>query len=164
MANQLIVCYSTDLNMVSLKPPGELCFFGDQSFLSNFYATKIKHKGCIYMSAEHLFQAEKCVKASDREKIRNAETAKKAKILGRFVELRPEWDEKKCDIMEAILRLKFRKKSKLKRLLRETGDVKLTHLNYWHDTFWGSCACTQHKRTGKNMLGEILMKIRAETE
>lgn len=148
--------------MVSIKP-GEICFLGDQqSFLSNFYAVEIKHKGHVYQSAEHFFQAAKCAKESDRVKIRNAETAKKAKIVGRFVELRSDWNEKKVALMTSIIRLKFLRKKKLQRLLRETGDVKLTQLNYWHDTFWGACACSQHRRTGKNMLGEILMKIRAE--
>lgn len=147
--------------MVSLRP-GELCFLNEHSFLSNFYLSDIKYRGCVYNTAEHLFQAVKCSKESDKEKIRSAITPKMAKIRGRFVEERADWDEKKVEIMEKILRIKFRKKSKLKRLLCETGDVQLTHLNYWHDTFWGSCACTKHKRTGQNMLGVLLMKIRAE--
>lgn len=147
--------------MVSIKP-GELCFLGEHSFLSNFYLSGIIYKGYVYKTAEHLFQVAKCVKESDKEKIRRATTAKMAKILGRFVEERPDWDVCKIDIMEKILRKKFQKKSKLRRLLVETGDVQLIHLNYWHDTFWGTCACSQHKRTGQNILGTILMKIRAE--
>lgn len=147
--------------MVSIKP-GELCFLDGHSFLSNFYILDVKHKGHVYKSAEHLYQIAKCVKENDREKIRKASTPRTAKILGRFVEVRPDWEEKKVDIMEKILRIKFKKKSRLNRMLCETNDVQLTHLNYWHDTFWGTCACTQHKRTGKNMLGVLLMKIRAE--
>lgn len=147
--------------MVSMKP-GELCFYGRSSFLSNFYLVDIKHDGHNYRTAEHLYQAEKCVKESDREKIRRALTPRMAKILGRFVELRPDWEKEKVSIMEKILRKKFQKKSKLIRLLRETGEVQLVHLNFWHDIFWGTCACTQHKRTGENMLGVLLMKIRAE--
>lgn len=147
--------------MVSLRP-GELCFLDGSSFLSNFYLTNVKNRGHYYKSAEHLYQTAKCVKQSDKDKIHSATTPRTAKILGRFVEVRPDWEERKVDIMEKILRIKFQKKSRLNRLLRETGNVKLVHLNYWHDTFWGSCACTQHKRTGQNMLGTILMKIRAE--
>lgn len=151
--------------MVSLKP-GELCFLGDQqdSFLSNFYLADIKFKVWTYKSVEHLFQATKCVKESDIDKIHNAETPRKAKILGRFVETRPDWEKNKVAIMDRILRIKFLKKVKLKRMLRNTGDLKLTHLNYWHDTFWGCCVCSQHKRAGENMLGTLLMKIRAEIE
>lgn len=157
-----VVCFHLKkLNMVSLRP-GELCFLSEESFLSNFYLLDVKHRGRAYKTAEHLFQIAKCAKESDAEKIRNAPTAKIAKILGRFVEVRSDWEEKKVQIMENILRIKFQKKSKLRRLLHETGNVQLTHLNYWHDTFWGACACSQHKRTGQNMLGALLMKIRAE--
>lgn len=136
-------------------------FRNNHFFLSNFYLIDIKYRGHIYKSAEHLFQAEKCVEESDREKIRNAVTPKLAKIRGRFVKMRSDWELKKTEIMEKILRLKFRK-SKMKKMLRETGDAQLIELNYWHDTFWGVCTCTMHKRTGMNMLGIILMKIRDE--
>lgn len=149
--------------MVSMKP-GEICFYGEQSFLSNFYRLDVKHRGRAYKTAEHLYQLAKCVKQSDKEKIRNAPTPRAAKILGRFVEIRPDWEDKKMDIMENILRIKFQKRSRLNRMLCETGDVKLTHLNFWHDTFWGVCACAQHKRTGQNILGVLLMKIRAENQ
>lgn len=142
------------LNMVSL-------FRNEHSFLSNFYLTDIKYKGIVYRSAEHVFQAAKCSNERDREKIRNALSPKSAKILGRFVAMRPDWDAEKAKVMEVILRLKFRN-ARLKRLLRETGDAELIEQNYWHDTFWGVCTCTKHKRTGLNTLGTILMKIRAD--
>lgn len=149
--------------MVSIKSD-ELCFLGENSFLSNFYLKDIKYKNHVYKSAEHLFQTAKCIKESDREKIRNTISGKLAKINGRFVEMKPNWNEKRVIAMENVLRVKFRKKSKLNRMLRDTGDVKLVHLNFWHDTFWGCCACSQHKRSGQNMLGVLLMKIRAESE
>lgn len=150
--------------MVTLKP-GELCFLADQdSFLSNFYPVDIKYNGQTFKSAEHFYQAMKCEKECDAQKIYFAQNARKAKIMGRFVELQPNWSDKKVNFMVRILRIKFLKKTKLKKQLRETGDVKLTQLNYWHDTFWGCCVCSQHKRAGKNMLGRILMKIRAEIE
>lgn len=132
-------------------------------FLSNFYKTEIYYRGHVYKSAEHMFQAAKCLKKSDREKIRNAKTAKTAKILGRFVKLRRNWDLDRVRVMEGILRMKFRN-AKLKRLLRETGDRMLIEGNYWHDTFWGVCGCTKHERTGQNLLGKILMKIRSEID
>lgn len=130
-------------------------------FLSNFYLTEIRYKNHVYKSVEHAFQAAKCLKLSDHDKIRNAETPKAAKILGRFVELKPNWDVDRIKVMESILRIKFRK-AKLRRLLRETGNMDLIEENFWHDTFWSVCACTKHVRTGQNMLGKILMKIRFE--
>lgn len=140
----------------------ELSFNNEQNFfLSNFYLRDIKYKGHVYKSAEHLFQVEKCAEQSDKEKIRNVMTPKLAKIRGKFVKMIVNWELEKTEIMEKILRLKFRK-SRMKKLLRGTGNARLVELNYMHDTFWGVCTCTTHKRTGMNMLGNILMKIRAD--
>lgn len=140
----------------------ELCFMDGYSFLSNFYMSPIIYNSRLYPSAEHFFQAVKCAKKCDQEKIRNTECPRSAKIIGRFVETRVDWEKNKVKAMEKILRMKFRKQSKMRRLLRETGDVPLMYINYWHDTFWGCCTCTQHKRTGENMLGVLLMKIRGK--
>lgn len=149
--------------MVSLRR-GELCFLNENSFLSNFYLSDIKYKDHVYRSAEHLFQTVKCANESDKEKIRNVLSPKSAKIIGRFVKIRDNWEVDKVEVMRRILREKFRKRSKLNRLLCETDDTPLIALNYWHDTFWGVCSCTQHKRTGRNMLGELLMQIRAKSK
>lgn len=159
---KLVVFYSFKLNS-RIEELSEMVssFRHEYFFLSNFYMEDIKYRGRIYKSAEHMFQIAKCTKKSDREKIRNAETPRSAKIIGRFVQMRPHWDVDQVDIMETIIRCKFRN-PKLKQLLRETGDMELTEQNYWHDTFWGVCGCSKHERTGLNMLGKILMKIRDE--
>lgn len=134
-------------------------FRGSYFFLSNEYLVNIKSEDFIYKSAEHLYQTASCLKRSDRERIRNAETAKTAKVIGKCVKKRPHWDVDKVKTMEKVLRLKFRK-SKLKKMLLETDGMDLINQNYMHDTFWGVCGCTLHKRRGLNMLGKILMKIR----
>lgn len=137
------------------------CDDGD-CFLSNFYLTPIMYGGRTYQSAEHLYQAATCVERIDRDKIRETTSPRSVKILARFLKKRPEWDnEKLIRTMFKTLKLKFRK-AWLKKLLQATGDAKLVHLNYWHDTFYGVCICTQHKRTGKNWLGVLLMKLRDE--
>lgn len=144
----------------------ELFFLADQTdqFLSNFYSDDIYYKFSTYKSAEHFYQATKCKKDSDIEKIHSAESAREAKILGKFVEPRPNWTKIKAGVMEKILRIKFLKNKRMKKLLRNTGNTTLIQLNYWHDTYWGCCICTQHARTGQNMLGTILMKIRAKID
>lgn len=139
-------------------------FLNENSFLSNFYLSNIRYKGHIYRSVEHLFQAVRCANESDKEKIRNVLSPKSAKIVGRFVKVRDNWEEHKVDVMRKILQMKFRKQSRLRRMLRNTNNTPLIALNYWHDTFWGVCACTQHARTGQNVLGELLMEIRDKTE
>lgn len=143
------------------KPSGKvLIFLGDYFFLSNLYMANIMQSGEVYKSAEHCYQAARCARRSEREKILNAETSKSAKVLGRFVIERHHWDVDKIRIMEKILRLKFRDR-KLKKQLQKTGDMELINQNYHHDLEWGVCGCTHHMKTGQNMLGKILMKIRA---
>lgn len=132
-------------------------FRNQHFFLSNFYLSDIKYEGTY----EHLFQSEKCAKQNDKEIIRNAATPKMVKIYGRSIKMRSDWECVKAETMEKILRLKFND-LKLGKLLKETGDVQLIEQNYWHDTFWGVCTCSKHKRTGLNKLGFILMKIRDE--
>lgn len=137
----------------------------EQCFLSNFFlSTPIIYKNFVYDSAEHLFQAALCCEKRDRDKIRNTKSPKSAKILGRFLKKRSHCtDRKLLKAMYKVLKLKFDDNT-LKTLLRETSNTQLIQLNYWHDTFWGICTCTQHKRFGKNWLGILLMKIRANSK
>lgn len=87
---------------------------------------------------------------------------KKLKIVGRFIEHNPDWDDaKKTELMGKILKKKFNK-LKLKKMLLETGKAEIIYINYWHDTFWGVCVCSTHKRTGQNILGGLLAKIRLQ--
>lgn len=139
------------------------CFNGEKlSFLSNFYPMKILYKTNAYASAEHLFQTAKCLHKKDRDLIRAAATPKLARIRGFFVKaVRSDWDSLKIGVMKAVLHQKF-KRSKLRKLLCETGSAPIIQLNNIHDTFWGVCACTRHKRDGENILGELLMEVREE--
>lgn len=140
------------------------CFNDELSFLSNFYLSHIRVFNHGYKSAEHLYQTLKCANESDKKKIRKTETPRQAKILSKFIETRSDWnEEKKTEIMETVLKLKF-KKRKLRNRLINTDDAELIYLNYWHDTFWGVCMCTTHNRTGQNQLGVLLMKLRSSEE
>lgn len=136
-----------------------LIFRGEYFFLSNQYLSEIKWNEKIIKSAEHFYQASKCLRKNDREKILSAPTAKVARLIGRFVEVRPHWNVDRVQLMEYILKIKFCK-GELKKLLRKTGDMLLINQNFNHEMFWGVCGCTKHQRGGMNMLGKILMKIR----
>lgn len=145
--------------------------FAEHSFLSNLFEEKFLYRQRCYDSAEHAFQAAKCLKKSDKKKICNIVSPKSTTIYGRFFEERTDWNAVKIKIMENILRAKFRSRlfsmddEPLGNLLKKkTGDKQLVAINYWHDRFWGVCVCTKHAYTGQNMIGEIIMKIRAELE
>lgn len=132
-------------------------FRNEHSYLSNFHPCLIKVRDLTFTSTEACFQACKCTNPADRNKFVGI-SPKEAKSLGRKVTLRPDWDGVKVDCMYKTLKLKF-KDPELKAKLLATGSEELQEGNYWNDCFWGI-----DLKTGKglNMLGKLLMKLRAE--
>jgi ribA/ribD-fused uncharacterized protein len=131
-------------------------FTGPNRFLSNFYPCEVQFEGYLYPTVEHAFQAAKSTNQEVREAIRLAETPSQAKTLGRQVDLRPDWEEVKLDIMLGLLREKFSSPFMKRRLLL-TGDRTLIEGNTWGDTYWGV-----YRTKGENHLGRLLMQVREE--
>ncbi len=132
-------------------------FTGDHDFLSNFHQSPIEGDGIVYATVEHAFQAAKTFDRAEKQSVAEATTPGAAKRLGRKVQLRPDWEQVKIGIMEDLVRLKFTTHADLRDKLLATGDGELVEGNTWNDRFWGVC-----RGQGRNELGKILMKIRAE--
>lgn len=111
----------------------------------------------VWPTAEHLYQASKTLRHADIERIHAAATPGQAKRLGRFVELRSDWERAKLDVMRSVLRAKFAKGTPELAYLLATGDHQLVECNTWGDTFWGV-----YRGMGRNWLGFLLMGVRAE--
>ena len=140
--------------MLQKKAPID-CFDGDNSFLSNFYLCPVEYDGIEYQNSEAAFQAQKTLDVSTRvDKFSNA-SPKDAKRFGRKVDLRPDWNDIRIDIMRDIVTAKFTQNPVLLNKLLQTGDVELIEGNWWNDTFWGVC-----NGKGENNLGKILMSVR----
>lgn len=137
-------------------------FSGANEFLSNFYPCEIFYLDQMFKTTEAAFQAAKTTDHQQRLAIADADTPGQAKRLGRRVDLRPDWEEIKVQVMLDILRLKFTKGSELARRLDDTGNAILVEGTTWHDQYWGVCKCDTHKGHGRNMLGQLLMKVREE--
>lgn len=137
-------------------------FTGQYEFLSNFYLYPVIFEDVEYPSNEHAFQAAKTTNEAQRWKIANAETAGKAKRLGRMLSLREHWDIKiRYDVMLKLLSAKF--SGELSEGLRLTGDSILIEGNHWHDNTWGRCSCENCQDVmGHNMLGWMLMQLRTK--
>jgi ribA/ribD-fused uncharacterized protein len=134
-------------------------FRGQYSFLSNMHPVRIPYQGLYYPSVEHAYQASKTLKQWDREPIRTNPDPVSAKKMGRQLQIRPDWEEVKLDIMRELLSLKFNYPHLSQRLL-QTNPKYLKEGNTWHDNFWGSCTCLKCNDVGENHLGKLLMDIR----
>jgi len=139
-------------------------FVGDYAFLSNFYPCEISFvfTGDAFKptvkapSVEHAYQAQKATNIWDVLKVVNCYKAGDAKRMGRNIKIRPEWEAIKLEVMEDLLRLKFKSPVLLKMLLA-TGDHELVEGNTWGDIYWGVCG-----KGGQNHLGRLLMMLRDE--
>ena len=126
---------------------------------SNLAPYPIKLNGEIWNSAEHYYQFRKFEKTDPEyaQKIKEAPTPKEAKLLSLKNNNYPNnWDELKIDILGEAVKVKFESYPELKKLLLSTGDEELIEANP-DDYFWGE----GKDGTGKNMMGKILMEVRA---
>jgi ribA/ribD-fused uncharacterized protein len=130
-------------------------FQGDYRWLSNFERCEILYKGILYKSSEAAFQAQKTLNIKARYIFAKL-NAREAKTMGAIVNIRPDWEDVKLEIMEEICRVKFNL-HQFKAKLIDTGMMNIIESNYWGDTYWGIC-----DGIGENNLGKIIMKIREE--
>lgn len=129
-------------------------FRGNNYYLSNFYERDVTCFGLTFKNNEAAFHAMKCPERASEFCDLDPSAAKK---LGRHVQLRPDWEQIKEDIMYEVCRAKFTQHEDLKARLLSTGSAQLIEGNDWNDREWGVC-----NSEGKNKLGKILMRIREE--
>ena len=139
-------------------------FEGEYRFLSNFFSSPIKVNTAagifVFPSVENAYQAAKCNKISDIKQFTDC-FAGVAKKLGRNVELRPDWNKIRLQVMTNLVEIKFQTNAELKHKLLQTEHLQLVEGNYWHDNYWGNCICTKCSNIeGQNHLGKILMQLR----
>jgi ribA/ribD-fused uncharacterized protein len=126
---------------------------------SNFSRHPVTLKGKVWPTSEHYFQAQKFPGTEHEEAIRNAPGPGEAARMGRQRSrpLRPDWEQVKDDVMREVVLAKFTQHEDLRRALLDTGDAELVEHTandaYWADGGDGS---------GRNMLGIILMEVRAQ--
>lgn len=140
-----------------------LHFRGEYDFLSNFYNSEVTYDGITYDNNEAAFQAMKTMDLKER-KLFSHRSPSSAKLEGRQLRLRTDWEEVKENIMHEIVLAKFTQNKNLGMKLLLTGDEELVEgTTGWHDNIWGNCDCTKCKNIiGQNKLGKILMRVREE--
>ncbi len=125
---------------------------------SNFAPYGIELDGLWWPTTEHYFQAQKFTDTPYVEKVRCASTPKQAAEIGRDrqLPLRLDWERVKDDVMRRAVLRKFETHAALREILLATGEEDIVE-NAKHDYYWG---CGQNG-SGKNMLGQILVEVRA---
>ncbi|MBZ5590473.1 MAG: NADAR domain-containing protein [Acidobacteriia bacterium] len=122
---------------------------------SNFSPTPIVIEGRDYPTVEHYYQASKASTDWEHELIRAARSPKEAKLLGCRVQLRPDWENVKVNLMRTGLLAKFRQHPRCRALLLETGDVPIHEVSPG-DNEWGRI-----NGSGRDLLGRLLVEVRA---
>lgn len=137
-----------------------------------FYGSKEQPYGCFsnfsvhgfeldklwWPTSEHYFQAQKFAGTPHVEEVRRAQSPKQAAMRGRSRArpLRADWEQVKDDVMRRGVLRKFETHADLRATLLGTGDEEIVE-NAPGDYYWG-CGSDG---SGKNMLGQILMEVRA---
>lgn len=138
-------------------------FKDDYEEYSNFYQVRISYDGFIFDSVEIAFVAAKTKDRYIRYTLSKLEASDsgKAKVIGRKLKLRENWEIIKVPTMVKLIDQKFNY-SKFSEKLLSSGGAEIIEGNYWHDNFWGDCYCNKCKNIpGQNKLGKILMKKRS---
>lgn len=133
-------------------------FKGEYAFLSNFYPASFVYNNFYWPNSEAAYQAMKSLDPAVHSTFASYSNPGQAKRAGKTVEMRPDWDSVKRDIMLDIVYLKFKQNPELQAKLLATGTARLEEGNVWKDTYWG--VCPPYSGKGENQLGKILMTVR----
>ncbi len=126
---------------------------------SNFSPHPTLIDGHLWMTTEHYFQAMKFLGSDDAwfAAIRDAKVPADTKKMGNSREhkIRPDWEEKKDDVMRVAVKAKVAQHKDVRDALVLTGTATIIE-SAPNDYYWGEGVM----KTGKNMLGVILMEVR----
>jgi ribA/ribD-fused uncharacterized protein len=148
-------------------------FYRTDSPFSFWYPTEFVENGISYSSAQQYVLHHKALLFSDEstaEKVLQVHEKKDLMKLSRAVQnFQPKvWAQKREQIAETANRAKFTQNEELKAQLLATAGTRLANANQ-HDIIWGigfeedaEEAKDPKKWRGKNLLGEILKRLREE--
>ena len=143
-----------------------ICFYGAKNpngFMSNFHSNPINLDGKVWPTTEHYFQAMKFpTRPEHQEKIRTNKNPVIAKRCGRAKDgFRPDWESAKDNVMYKALVAKFTQHPLLAQQLDATGEALLVE-HTTRDKYWGDGGDGGTGEKGRNTLGRLLVRVRAE--
>ncbi|RWY84657.1 DUF1768 domain-containing protein [Rhizobium leguminosarum] len=132
---------------------------------SNLFRRAIEFEGEIYPTSEHAYQAGKARKDSVRKWLMEAPSPSLLAMAAHglyYWDVTPGWSKIKFDRMRRVLRAKFTQHTDLRELLLSTNDARLVEsatVDNPVNRLWGEV-----NGVGSNMLGVMLMELRAELQ
>jgi ribA/ribD-fused uncharacterized protein len=132
---------------------------------SNLYRREIIFEAERFPTSEHAYQAGKPRKEAVRKWLMEAPSPALLAMAAHGLyswDIRSDWSKTKFDRMRSVLRAKFTQHSDLRAVLVSTGDARLVEaatVDNAVNRLWGEV-----NGKGKNMLGELLMELRAELQ
>jgi hypothetical protein len=130
---------------------------------SNLFRRDVEFEGEVFATSEHAYQAGKARKPAVRKWLMEAPSPALLAMAAHglyYWDVAPGWSVSKFDRMREVLRAKFTQHDDLHDLLLSTGDARLVEsatVDNEVNRLWG-----QVNGVGRNMLGELLMELRAE--
>ena len=113
------------------------------TFIKNWFSNMLPfdkpmvYQRLEYYTVENFYQAMKLPKGNiDKRDYIASLDAYGAKREGRKLQIRPDWEAIKIDVMEYALRFKFQKGTSWHSQLMAT-DGEIFEFNNWNDKFWG---------------------------
>lgn len=138
-------------------------FHSEFAFLSNFYPAPILADGVLYLTAEHRFQARKCLVANDYDllaRVIEAPTPLEAKRIADTLPESGDWLQRRDQILEDTVSEKFDQNKMLAEKLLLTGEKPLyeatTNRYYGIGAALHSREVRDKNHTGLNKLGKAL--------
>ena len=135
-------------------------FFGGKwGCFSNMSSFMVYWRGIDWNTSEHAYMAAKFDDPLIVARIRYSRSGMEAKKLAEMYasKIVPDWDDKKLQIMEEIVRAKLAQHPFIQKKLRQTGALEMVE-DSPTDSFWGRGPDWK----GENHLGKIWMKLRDE--
>lgn len=129
---------------------------------SNLYRRAINFEGQTFATSEHAYQAGKARKPEVRDWVLSAPSPALVAMAAHglyYWDIAPGWSRMKFDRMRGVLRAKFTQHEDLKEMLLATGDARLVEsatVDNEVNRLWGEV-----NGEGRNMLGQLLMELRA---
>lgn len=143
-------------------------FYGEYSYLSNQYPSRIVMNGQRFLCAEqalYYFKGVICQHEDTSLEIKKMIEPSDMKILGEKIPTCAEWENKKDKLMKSILQHKFEQNKKLRSKLIGTGRLCLQECST--DMYWGTGQgldspnwLKSYNYRGQNRLGQLLEEVR----